>query len=357
MDPLRSDRLLAVLALTLLASGCVFVLWPFLTSLTWAAILASISWPAFSWLERRLHERRVVAASLMTLLVTVVLLGPLVAVALALADNVADLGRAGTTLMKDGLPDAPDWLLNVPVIGASLHSYWEQFSHDGERLMAELSRLAQPAQVAALSTGRVVGKGVVDVAMSVFLAFFFFLYGEALTRRLHVALTHLAGTRGAHLLRIARNTVSGVIYGVLGTALAQGVLAATGFAIAGVPGAVLLGFATFFLSLIPIGPPLVWGGAGIWLFTQGEPGWGVFVLLWGFLLVSTVDNVIKPYIISRGSHLPFAVVFLGVLGGVLAFGVIGAFLGPTLLAVGYRLLQEWTSQPPRLPPPDHPPGA
>src|SRR5690606_1789817 len=174
MDPLRSDRLLAVLALTLLASGCVFVLWPFLTSLTWAAILASISWPAFSWLERRLHERRVVAASLMTLLVTVVLLGPLVAVALALADNVADLGRAGTTLMKDGLPDAPDWLLNVPVIGASLHSYWEQFSHDGERLMAELSRLAQPAQVAALSTGRVVGKGVVDVAMSVFLAFFFF---------------------------------------------------------------------------------------------------------------------------------------------------------------------------------------
>ena len=124
--------------------------------------------------------------------------------------------------------------------------------------------------------------------------------------------------------------------------LAQGVLAAIGFAIAGVPGAVLLGVATFFLSVVPVGPPLVWGGAALWLFQQGLPGWAAFVAAWGFLVVSTVDNVIKPFIISRGASLPFAIVFLGVLGGVLAFGVIGVFLGPTLLAVGYRLALEWT---------------
>ena len=118
---------------------------------------------------------------------------------------------------------------------------------------------------------------------------------------------------------------------------------AIGFAIAGVPGAVLLGVATFFLSVLPVGPPLVWGGAAIWLFQQNQPGWAVFVAAWGLLLVSTVDNLIKPYIISRGSSLPFAIVLLGVLGGVLAFGVIGAFLGPTLLAVGYRLASEWTA--------------
>jgi predicted PurR-regulated permease PerM len=146
------------------------------------------------------------------------------------------------------------------------------------------------------------------------------------------------------LLGIMHDTVSGVIYGILGTGLAQGVLAAIGFVIAGVPGAVLLGGATFFLSVVPVGPPLVWGGAAIWLFQQGQPGWAVFVAIWGFFVVSTVDNVIKPFIISRGANLPFAIVFLGVLGGVLAFGVIGAFLGPTLLAVGYRLSTEWTTE-------------
>jgi predicted PurR-regulated permease PerM len=336
----RSDRILGVLALTLLAAGCALVLWPFLTSLAWAAILVSTSWAAFLALDRFVGRRRALAASLMTLIVTVVLLGPVVAVALALADNVTELGRAASALMRDGLPDLPAWLADLPLVGPAIRNYWQQFVHDGGRLMNELAKLAQPA---ALAGGRMVGKGVLDIALSVFLAFFFFLYGESLSARLRIALDRLAGERATYLLGIARGTVTGVIYGVLGTALAQGVLAAIGFAMAGVPGAVLLGVATFFLSVVPVGPPLVWGGAAFWLYQQGHTGWAVFVVAWGFLLVSTVDNVIKPFIISRGASLPFAIVFLGVLGGVLAFGVIGAFLGPTLLAVGYRLISEWTA--------------
>lgn len=343
MQSPSSHRVLAIVALALLGAGCVLVLWPFLTSLVWAAILVSTSWTAFLRLDRRVGGRRALSASLMTLIVTVVLLGPVVAVALAMADGVADLARAASSLLRDGLPDVPDWLATLPVIGPSIKSYWLQFVHNGERLMEELTKVAQPAQAMALAGGRVVGKGVLDVALSVFLAFFFFLHGEALATRLHVALEHLAGARATHLLGIARGTVAGVIYGVLGTALAQGILAAIGFAIAGVPGAVLLGVGTFVLSVVPIGPPLIWGGAAIWLFQQGQPGWAAFIAAWGFLLVSTVDNVIKPFIISRGASLPFAIVFLGVLGGVLAFGVIGAFLGPTLLAVGYRLANEWTA--------------
>jgi len=338
-----SDRFLPILALTLLGAGCVLVLWPFLTALVWAAILASTSWPAFLWLDRAVGERRTLAACLMTLLVTVVLLGPIVAVALALADNVAELSRAGSALIRNGLPDAPSWLSSVPWVGQSIHDYWQQFAHDSQRLMEELEKIAEPAQAAALAGGRVVGKGVLDMAVSVFLAFFFFFHGEALAGRLRVGLERLAGVRAAYLLGIAQGTVTGVIYGILGTGLAQGVLATIGFAIAGVPGAVLLGVATFFLSVVPVGPPLVWGGAAIWLFQQGEPGWAAFVAGWGFFLVSTVDNVIKPLIISRGASLPFAIVFLGVLGGILAFGVIGVFLGPTLLAVGYRLATEWTA--------------
>ena len=138
----------------------------------------------------------------------------------------------------------------------------------------------------------------------------------------------------------------GVVLGILGTALVQGVLAGIGFWIAGIQAAPLLGFVTFLLSPVPIGPPLVWVPAGLWLINSGETGWGVFVLLWGVLVVSTIDNVIKPLIISRGSDLPFVMVLLGVLGGVVAFGFIGVFLGPVLLAVGYALLQEWAAHRP-----------
>ena len=338
-----SDRLLHMLALGALAAGCTLVLWPFLTSLIWAAILVSTSWPAFLWLDRSLGQRRTLAASLMTLLVTVALLGPVAAVALAMADNAAELGRAASALVKDGLPDAPAWLADLPLVGQPIHDYWQQFAHDSQKFTAELEKLAKPAQAAALAAGRAVGAGVLDIGLSVFLAFFFFRHGEILAERLRIALKRFTGVRATYLLGIARSTVTGVIYGILGTGLAQGVLATFGFAVAGVPGAVLLGVATFFLSVVPVGPPLVWGGAAIWLFRQGQPDWALFVAAWGFFVVSTVDNVIKPFIISRGANLPFAVVFLGVLGGLLAFGVIGAFLGPTLLAVGYRLATEWTA--------------
>jgi predicted PurR-regulated permease PerM len=98
---------------------------------------------------------------------------------------------------------------------------------------------------------------------------------------------------------------------------------------------------TFFFSLIPVGPPVVWISATAWLVSQDQIGWAVFMALWGFFGISGIDNVVKPYLISRGSRLPFILTLFGVLGGALAFGVVGVFLGPTLLAVGFRLLQEW----------------
>jgi len=148
-------------------------------------------------------------------------------------------------------------------------------------------------------------------------------------------------TTTAHLLEVAGKTVNSVVYGILGTALAQGVLAGIGFLIAGVPGATLLGLATFFLSVVPVGPPLIWASATVWLYYQGAIGMAIFMGLWGLLVISLVDNFLRPIIISRGSHLPFILVFLGVLGGVLTFGFIGVFLGPTFLAVGYHVLSEW----------------
>ncbi|MDD2927066.1 AI-2E family transporter [Rhodoferax sp.] len=343
MNPANSDRLLGVMSLVLLGAGCALVLWPFLSSLAWAAILVSSSWGAYVRLAQLLGQRRTLAASLMTLLVTLVLLVPVSAVTLALSDDVASLGRSAAELLREGLPAAPEWIKSLPLIGSVLDSYWQQFAHNGQRLVEELSKLAHPAQTLALASGRVVARGLVDMSLSVFLGFFLFLHGQSLATRLIVALQRVSGPRASHLLELTRGTVTGVVYGILGTALAQAVLAAIGLTIAGVPGPVLLGVATFFLSVVPVGPPLVWGGATIWLFAHDQPLWAAFMAAWGFFGISMVDNIIKPFIISRGSQLPFAIVFLGVLGGVLAFGVIGAFLGPALLAVGFRLLTEWTN--------------
>jgi predicted PurR-regulated permease PerM len=343
MQTPTTDRLMAAAALLLLAIGCTLVLRPFLTSIAWAGVLAMTGWVPFAWLERALGGRRLAAASLTTLSIALLLLVPVIAVAVGLSVNVAQVGRALKDLLDRGLPTAPSWLQDIPLLGSWIRHYWDLYAHDGRRLLAELEHLAPLAQRFALSAGETVSSGVIDLAVSIFLAFFLFLRGEAIAARVRIALEHVSGARAAALIDLIHRTVVGVVYGVLGTALAQGVLAAIGLAIAGVPGAVLLGTVTFFLSVVPIGPPMVWGGAAVWLFTSGHPGWALLLALWGLLVVSTVDNLIKPLIISRGARLPFPVVFLGVVGGVLAFGVIGAFLGPALLAVGYRLAIEWTA--------------
>ena len=140
---------------------------------------------------------------------------------------------------------------------------------------------------------------------------------------------------------MAGDTIISVVYGSIGTALAQGLLATVGFWIVGRRKPLLLGIAVFFMSLIPSGPPLIWLPVGIWLLYQGQYGYGIFMALWGTFVVSGVDNFLKPYLISRGTNLPLLLVFLGVIGGMLAFGFLGIFLGPTLLAVGFALLREW----------------
>ncbi|MFN6016755.1 MAG: AI-2E family transporter, partial [Verrucomicrobiota bacterium] len=121
-----------------------------------------------------------------------------------------------------------------------------------------------------------------------------------------------------------------------------------GFTIAGIPGAVLLSVLTFFFAVIPFGPPLIWLPATIWLFANEKHGLSLFMLLWGIFVISSVDNLLRPYLISQGTKLPFALIFCGVIGGALAFGLVGVFLGPTLLAVAFRLIEEWSSEKPAI---------
>jgi predicted PurR-regulated permease PerM len=339
----RIEQMVVIALLLILVIGCFLVLRPFLSALLWALILSFSTWPLYDWLVRVFGGRRTLAAALMTLLVAVVLVLPPVAVGSSLASNVAQVVAMVRTLLAQGLPGPPVWVLELPLIGSGLHDWWRDLSEQGTAWTAVLDPYVETARDLLLSTGVTLGQGVLQLSLSVLAAFFFFRDGAAGARQLDSAFQRLAGDRARRLLAVAGGTIRGVVYGIIGTALAQATLQAIGLWLAGVPAAAFLGFVTFFLSFVPMGPALVWLPATIWLFSKGALGWAVFLAIWGFFVVSGVDNVLKPWLISRGSKLPLILVFLGVLGGVIAFGVLGIFLGPTLLALAYTLVQEWTA--------------
>ena len=343
-DP-RLERTISGIALALLVIGCLLVLWPFMSSLLWAVVLCFSTWPLYRRLLIVMRGRRTLAALVMTLVVTLILLVPFLVVGFTLADNVRDLATAAKQWLEAGPPDPPKWLKKVPMIGVASSDYWVALAGDSKRLLAAMRGLIEPASALLLKGSLILGQGLVELTLSIFVAFFFYRDGIYLAERATLGAQRLAGERGRHLLVLAGSTVRSVVYGILGTAIVQGILAGLGFMVAGIPGAVVLALLTFFLSIIPMGPPLVWIPASLWLFYKGYVAWGIFMLFWG-LVISSADNVVKPWLISQGSNMPFILIFFGVIGGAMAFGFIGVFLGPTLLAVGFRVIQEWVAPPP-----------
>lgn len=333
-------------AMVLLVVGCFLVLRPFLSALLFAAVVCITSWPGYKWLLRKLQGRRGLAAFTITLSLSLLLILPVAMGAYSLAENLPGFYEMFQRVVEAGIPkEPPGWLAGLPM-GGYLVKYWLHLASNQADLLALGQRLLEPAQNLLLATGILLGKGVMQLALAVFVSFFFYRDGEALLRALGEVMDRAVGSQAARVIEIVNSTVRGVMVGLLGTALAQGVVAVIGFTIAGVPAVPLLGVATAVLSVVPVGPPLIWGGAAIWLFRQGELGWGIFMLVWGFAMISTVDNVVKPLLISRGSHLPLLLVVLGVMGGVLAFGFVGIFVGPALLAVAFGLVKQWTPVPP-----------
>jgi predicted PurR-regulated permease PerM len=344
MNVLRSklEENLGWIFLALLLTGCLLVLRPFVTAVLWAAVLAFSSWPLYRRLLKVLGGRRTVAALLMSLAMILVVLLPFVIVGLTLADNVTELKTATQRWLDAGPPAPPAWLRKVPLIGQAATDGWRNLAADSAKLLQAGKRFVEPVGSWLVKAGLKLGVGLFELALSILVTFFLLRSGPLVAETLTTSVGRIAGERGKHLLAVAGNTVRGVVYGILGTALVQAVMAGIGFLIAGVPGAALLALLTFFLSVVPVGPPLVWLPAALWLFHQGSTGWGIFMLTWG-ACVSLVDNFVKPWLISQGNAMPFLLILFGVAGGALAFGFIGVFIGPTLLAVGYRLVEEWSA--------------
>ncbi|MCY7387002.1 MAG: AI-2E family transporter, partial [Burkholderiales bacterium] len=324
---LRMRQYAQLAAVVIVIVGCFLVLKPFIPAVLFEAVVCSASWPMYVWMRRKLWQNATLAALAMSLLLMVVVIAPSLLLAASLSDKVTTLADAINAALAAGPMAPPDWLVRVPVVGEVAANYWQQAATSGESLATQAKGLLEPARGLLIGTGKAAGQGLLQLVLAVFIGFFFYRDGDALMAALRKAIDRLAGDLAGELIATIQNTVIGVVHGIFGTALAQAVVAVIGFLIAGVPGAWLLGVATFFLSLVPVGPPLIWGGASIWLMFQGETGWAIFMFLWGLLFISTIDNVVKPFLISRASNLPLLVVVLGVLGGVIAFGFIGVFIG------------------------------
>lgn len=346
----RVEQIAGMALLLLLVIGCFVVLRPFVSALLLALILSYSTWPVYAWSERVLKGRKGAAATLMTLLVAAVLLVPLIILGSSLVDQVAQARGWIGRLLSEGPPDPPHWVADIPLIGTQIYQYWEGFAHNTAKLLNEVSnakfvgdvgQYLLPAGEWLLKAAAILGRGTLELALSLFIAFFFYRDGIDGANRLQAAARRLWGERASHLLNVVGATIKSVVYGTMGTALAQSILTGLGLWLAGVPGALLLGFLTFLMALTPIGAPLVWFPAAIWLLYTGATGWAVFLVLWGIFVVAGADNFIRPYFISRGSDLPFVLVFLGVMGGAFAFGFLGIFLGPTLLATGYDIVRDW----------------
>ena len=338
---MTAERLLLVLLLGGVATGCVLVLYPFLSAILWAAILTYTTWPLYEHLRVRLRLGRTGAAAGMVLITAVVIVLPLALAIPGGADDADHLRRLVQDALAAGLPGAPDWVALVPVIGQNVADLWNGWAADLSAMVMFFKPYFGAAAEFGLTSLLGLANGVLMFLLALFVAFFIYASGDRLSLFVEATLHRIMGARAERLIAITGATVRGVVYGILGTALVQGVLVTFGLWMAGVPRPLLLGVIAGGLSVLPVGAPVVWIPASLWLLTAGHTAWGVFLFAYGIIVVSGADTLIRPFFIARGAQLPFMLTVLGVLGGALAFGLLGVFVGPVLLGVGFTLVTEY----------------
>ena len=338
----RIERTLAFLVLAALATGCFLVLLPFLAPILWALILALVTWPAFQTVQSALKGRRTLAASAMILMLVGILLIPLIILAASLAEDAAGFVQRVRTFFSQGSPTAPDWLVGLPLVGDKLAALWRDVAEGTISLGQYIPKAIQPVGNWLVQAGTRVGQAVLELCIGLITLFFLYRDGAEAGQDLIKIAGRIGGEQSRRIIEVASGTMKGVVYGTVGTALAQGLLTGIGLAITQVPGATVLGTIAGFAAFFPAGPIVVWGPAAFWLITQGHFISAIFLVAWGGVAVGMSDNVLKPIFIGRGTELHFLMILLGLIGGMIAFGFLGIFLGPTLLAVGHSIVTEWS---------------
>lgn len=329
-----------------LALLCIAVLKPFIIPMVWAGILAYTSWPALRLIDRLCRHRPVPAALVMTTLVAVVLIVPLLALAVLLQNEVTAVYQALLAYRSQGTLTLPTALRAIPWLGDLLQKALDRYLGDPLLIRQLIIDWAQNSQGVLLGVGRTLSRNVVKLFIAIVTLFFFYRDGAALELQAARVLSRFFGGRLDAYMRAAGVTTRAVIFGLLITALVQGILAGIGYAVFRVDAPVLLGAATALASIVPVvGTFLIWGSVAVALMLTGHPWPGLGLLVWGTVLVHPVDNLIRPLVISNVTRMPFLLVMFGVLGGLAAFGLIGLFIGPVALAVATAVWREWLEEP------------
>jgi predicted PurR-regulated permease PerM len=338
----RFDQIFRLIGAAVIVVGIFLVLRPFLSALLVAGVLAIATWPLYQRIEEGMGGRATWSAALMMLLIIVLVVIPITALAGAAADQLPALFATIKGWFTGGI-HVPEQLRSIPVVGERVYEQLVQLAGDEAQLTALAQKALEPAGRISVAAVRMLGDGIVQLLLVTFIVFFYYRDGHRVADVIRRIAGRISGAMTTEVLDIIVGTTRSVFIGIVGTAAAQAVVAFIGFLIAGVPAAFMLSVGTFVLSVVPMGPVLLWGGAAVWLYLQGDTGWAIFMVIWGAVVISSIDNFLKPLLIARGSTLSLGLIFLGVLGGVLAFGFIGVILGPVLLALGVALGRAWFS--------------
>jgi len=351
LPPPRQDLarvLLAVLSIGALILVSAWVMLPFLGALIWAITIVAATWPLMLRLQSVLWGRRSLAVLLVTSALLLLLFIPLSIAIGAIVENAGQIIAWVKSLQTFQLPAAPAWLVGLPVVGPRAGELWNHVATSG---VDQLARETAPyaATVAAWLIGQIgnIGLIMLQFLLTVAVAAILYANGEEAARLVLRFGHRLAGERGANAMRLAGRAIRGVALGIVVTALVQSALGGISLAIAGVPFAALLSGVMFVLCIAQVGPMLVLVPAVIWLYWSGQTGWGTFLLVCS-VIVGTLDNVLRPFLIKKGADLPLLLIFAGVIGGLIAFGLVGIFVGPVVLAVTYTLLEAWMNDDPYL---------
>jgi predicted PurR-regulated permease PerM len=332
---------LAVISLLLLIAASLWVLRPFLGAAVGATMLVVSTWPLLKRLQARLGNRRAPAVALMTLGLLLLLILPLWAAIDTIARHADRVTALARSVADSGLPQPPDWVGGVPVVGAKVAATWAHTAQAGpDGLVARLAPHASDAVRWVFGQVGSVGGILVHFLLVVILSSILYANGEAAARGVRRFGRRLAAERGESSIVLAGQAIRAVALGVGVTAVVQTVLGGLGLAVAGVPFASLLSAVMLILCIAQLGPALVLFPAVAWMYWTGDSGWATVLLVWS-LVVTALDNVLRPVLIKRGADLPLLLIFAGVIGGMLGFGLIGIFVGPVVLAVTYTLLEAW----------------
>jgi predicted PurR-regulated permease PerM len=335
---------LQVIALSALIATSFWIIRPFLVAILWATMGVIATWPLMLRLQSWLGGRRLLAIVLMSVMFLLTLAAPFYLAIVTITGNIEEIAKWSKSIATLSLPLPPAWVGRIPVIGANLAAHWKQLAAAGpEQIAAYLSPAARAVGLWFLS--QVGNLGLLLVQFVLTLIIIAILYGnaEAAGRTVESFARRLAGPEGAKVTLLATQAVRGVALGIVVAAILQSILVGIGLGIAGVPFAALLTSVALILSVVQIGPVPLLIGAVIWVYLRSGVIWGTGFLLWA-IFCGTIDSFLRPVLIRRSLDIPLFLIIAGVIGGLIAFGVIGLFIGPVVLAVAYTMLFDWMSE-------------